>query len=146
MMLRNTLLLALLITVISARAQQSQFHYFEAAQPVGVAQLKHLTEALASVDANAEIFHSDDMRILQLKSSTLQPESHYRAVIQARGIVLLPGTRTADELGINNQPAVPVFVPTGDEPADMARYRAAVEQWNALHPEAPLSTTPIHHR
>ena len=146
MKLRYPALVAFVILVINARAQQSQFHYFEAAQPVPVAQLKHLTEALASVDANAEIFHSDDRRILQLKSSTLQPEAHYRAVIQARGIVLLPGTRTADELGINNQPAVPVFVPTGDEPADMARYRAAVEQWNAVHPEAPLSTSPIHHR
>jgi len=146
MMLRYTLAFALLAIAAGTRAQQSSYLFFEAAQPVPSAQLKMLVEALTAVDANAELFHSDDQRILQLKSSTVQDEAVYRAAIQGRGIVLLPGLRTADELGINAQPAVPVYQPTGDEAADMARYRAAVEQWNALHPEAQLSTTPIHHR
>ncbi len=146
MRLKLLLGVACLIAAASVRAQQGQFIYFEAAQPVSMGQLKQLTEALLSVDANATVHHSDDMRIVQVKSSTLQHETVYRSAMQARGVVLLPGTRSAEELGIHAQPAVPVYVPTGDDSADLARYRAAVEQWNALHPEAPLSSTPIHHR
>lgn len=59
-------------------AQGPAFIYFETLSPVAPGQLKRLTETLVSVDAGAELFHSDDYRILQLKSSSLQAEGIYR--------------------------------------------------------------------
>ncbi|MFZ1692583.1 MAG: hypothetical protein WAT74_05210 [Flavobacteriales bacterium] len=146
MMLRNTLAIALLTVLVSARAQQSPFLFFEAAQPVSQQSLKLLHEAIAGVDPQAQLFHNDDLTILQLKSAALQPEAIYRATIEANGVALRPGLRTADELGINTVPAVPVFVATGDAAGDRARYRAAVELWNAQHPDELLSPTPVHER
>lgn len=146
MMLRIPALILVLCLACGAHAQQAGFIYFEAQQPVSPSQLKLLVEPLMALDATAEIFHSDDFRIVQLKSANLQPEGIYRALLETQGIGLLPGTRSAADLGINNTPAVPVYMATGDETADRARYRAAVEQWNALHPDQPYSVNPVHLR
>ncbi len=146
MMLRTTALMLVLGAGLIARAQAPGFHYFQAAQPLTTAQLKLATEAVMNADPYAELFHSDDRTIVQVKSPQLQPEALYRAAIAAQAVTLLPGTRTPDELGVNPAPAVPVYVPTGHEAADLARYRAAVEAWNAAHPDQPLSPTPVHAR
>lgn len=144
MMHRNLLFSALLLAVSGTMAQGPTFLFFETVNPADPGQLKRLTEALTQVDANAELFHSDDYRIMQVKSNNMQPEGTYRAFLESNGIQLMPGTRTAEDLGLNAAPAVPVFVPTGDEQADQARYRAAVDQWNAVHPQQPISATPVH--
>ncbi|MFN3875599.1 MAG: hypothetical protein ACK4L7_06775 [Flavobacteriales bacterium] len=145
-MLRTLLAAALATMCAGSHAQQAGFLFFEAAQPVSPQGIKLLHEALSGVDPLAELFHSDDRTILQLKSAALQPEAIYRAVIEANGVALRTGLRTAEELGIYNAPAVPVYVATGDAAADGARYRAAVELWNAQHPEQPLSPIPVHER
>lgn len=146
MVLRLLLAAAFATAGAGSFAQGPGFLFFEAAQPVPPQGIKLLHEAIAGVDPLVELFHSDDRTILQLKSAALQPEGIYRAAIEAKGIALRPGLRSADELGINNQPAVPVYVATGDAAADRARYRAAVELWNAQHPDQPLSPTPVHER
>jgi len=143
-MKRPFLLAALLLSMSGAMAQSPAFIFFETVNPATPGQLKRLTEALVAVDAGAELFHSDDYRILQLKSSSVQAEGIYRAFFESNGIQLKAGTRTAEDLGLNASPAVPVYIATGDEQADMARYRAAVDQWNAVHPEQQISATPIH--
>lgn len=127
-----------------ASAQEARFLYFEAQQPVTHAQLKMLVEPLLQLDPQAAVFHSDDMRIVQVRSTTPHPEGVYRALLEGQGIALKAGLRTPEELGINTPPAVPVYVATGDDAADAARYRAAVELWNAQHPGEPLSPAPIH--
>lgn len=144
MMNRPFLLSAFLLSLCGAMAQGPAFIYFETLSPVAPGQLKRLTETLVSVDAGAELFHSDDYRILQLKSSSLQAEGIYRAFLEANGIQLKAGTRTAEDLGLNAAPTVPVYISTGDEQADMARYRAAVDQWNTVHPQQPISAMPVH--
>ncbi len=67
-------------------------------------------------------------------------------VITGAGVALRAEAPTAEELGPNtidpNGP--PVYVITGDETADQARYSTAVELWNSTHPEQQFSTTPIH--
>ncbi len=141
---RYLLIAALLLAVSGTQAQSPAFLFFETVNPASAGQLKQLTESLTQLDATAELFHSDDFRILQLKSSALQPEGIYRAFFESKGIQLRAGTRTAEELGLNAVPAVPVYVSTGDEQADQARYRAAVDQWNAVHPQQPISSTPVH--
>lgn len=146
MMLRIPAFILTLGLACGAHAQQAGFLYFEAQQPITQQQLKLLMEGIQTLDATAEVFHSDDYRIVQVKSANLQPEAIYRAFLETRGVALRPGTRTPEELGINNRPAVPVYVATGDAAADRARYRAAVEQWNALHPDQPYSVNPVHER
>lgn len=144
MLHRSLFFAAVLLAVPGIKAQGPSFLFFETVNPASPGQLKQLTESLMQLDASAELFHSDDLRILQLKSSNMQAEGIYRAFFESKGIQLRAGTRTAEELGLNIAPAVPVYVSTGDEQADMARYRAAVDQWNAVHPQQPISSTPVH--
>ena len=103
---------------------------------------------MKDADPSADVFHSDDMRIIQVRQSGGLTEQGYRTAITQAGVDLLPGTRTAEELGLNQVPAnsPPVYVATGDEAADVARYQASVSQWNAAHPDQQVSTTPVHLR
>ncbi len=148
MLLRFLPLIALLATTSLAKAQAPSFLFFEAEQAVERGQLKFLIEAVKNADASADVFHSDDMTILQIRHNGGLSEEGYRTAIQNAGIALRPGTRTPEQLGMNvvdaNRP--PVYVATGNETADQARYRADVEQWNAAHPDQVLSTTPVHAR
>lgn len=144
-MLNRTLLLAMLIAPALHLAAQSPGHlFFQAEAPFTNAQHKAIIESVLGVDPNAEVFRSDDMTIVQVKSSALLDQASYRAAIQSAGVPLAPGMRTAEELGVGAVPAVPVFVATGDDDADMERYRSAVEAWNAIHPEQLLSPVPVH--
>lgn len=144
-MLNRTLLLAMLIAPALQLAAQAPGHlFFQTQAPFTSAQHKAIIESVVGVDPNAEVFHSDDMMIVQVKSSALLDEASYRAAIQSVGVPLAPGLRTAEELGVGAVPAVPVFVATGDDDADLERYRIAVENWNAIHPEQQLSPVPVH--
>lgn len=144
MLHRSLFFAAVLLAVPGIKAQGPSFLFFETVNPASAGQLKQLTESLMQLDATAELFHSDDYRILQLKSSNMQAEGLYRAFFESKGIQLRAGTPTAEELGLNARPAVPVYIATGDEQADQARYRAAVDQWNAVHPQQQISSTPVH--
>lgn len=111
-------------------------------------QIKVITEAVMSADPFAEVFHSDDMTILQVKHTGNLSEAAARSAIVNSGLALQAGNPTAEELGLNavDANAPPIFMQTGDDAGDLERYRMSVEQWNAVHPESTLSTTPIHRR
>jgi hypothetical protein len=148
MLLRYSFGAVLAAFVVCAQAQSPAYHFFRAEQAVAPGQIKLLIEALVNVDPYAEIFHSDDMTILQVKHNGSLTETAARSAITGAGVAVLPGTPSPEELGSTtvdpNGP--PVYVITGDDAADMARYQVAVEQWNTAHPEQQLSTTPIHRR
>ena len=55
------------------------------------------------------------------------------------GVVVDPAT-LHPVAGVDTEP---VYIVTGDEAADLARYQAARELWNAAHPEAPIAA-PVH--
>ncbi|MBK9175441.1 MAG: hypothetical protein IPM46_03710 [Flavobacteriales bacterium] len=143
------LLRTLLSSVVTAAAlvgfgQSPGFLFFQAEAPVNRSQYKFIIEAVMNVDAQAEVFHSDDMTILQVKSPNMQGEQVYRSAITSTGIALQPGLRSAESLGINATPAVPVYVSTGNDADDLARYQAAVAEWNTAHPEQTISAIPVH--
>lgn len=131
-----------------AFAQSPGFSFYRAATPVDRSQLKLIIQAVKDVDPSADVFHSDDMTILQIRHQGALTEQVYRHAIEQAGIGLLAGSPTAEELGLNQVPVggPPVYAATGDDAADQARYAAAVEQWNVAHPDQQLSTTPVHLR
>lgn len=144
----KTLLVSLLMLAgASLCAQSTGFHYFRAAEPFNRSQYKVMISAVMDADPMAEVFHSDDMTIIQVKAAGGLTQEAYRQALTGAGIALLPGTLTAEEV---NPPAPadapPVFVATGDEATDLARYQAAVEAWNASHPENQISAVPVHRR
>lgn len=144
---RYTVLFVFALVASAAWSQATNFIYYESATALDRSVYKHVIEAVQGADPTAEVFHSDDMRILMVRSTSGLPETAYRAPIESAGISLLPGTRTPEQLGLNqvdpNRP--PVFVSTGDEAADRARYEAEVARWNQEHPEQPYGT-PVHLR
>ncbi|MCB9183958.1 MAG: hypothetical protein H6591_08565 [Flavobacteriales bacterium] len=144
MLIRTLFSAVLLAPALFAAAQAPGYLFFQAEAPLTNVQHKQVIESVTSLDPYAQVFHSDDMTIVQVKSSALLDQASYRGAIQSTGVALAPGLRNPEELGIGALPAVPVFVSTGDDEADMARYRTAVEDWNASHPDQPLSTIPVH--
>lgn len=147
MNLRYPAFIVFAMVTLLVRSQAPSFIFFGSVTPVDRSSYKHIIEAVKNVDPTAEVFHSDDMTILQVRSTSNMGEAFYRSAIETTGVQLLPGTRTAEELGLNhvdpNGP--PVFVVTGDAAADKARYEAAVAQWNIAHPDQPIGTA-IHLR
>lgn len=146
MMLRTLLTSLVTAAALTGSGQSPQFLFFQSETPVTRSQYKFVIEAVMNVDAQAEVFHSDDMTILQVKSPNMQGEQVYRSAITGTGIALQPGLRSAESLGINITPTVPVYVSTGNDADDLARYQAAVAAWNAAHPEQQVSSVPVHLR
>ena len=146
MLSRLSSIVLLLAFGIGAQAQSPGYYFFRSEAPVQPGQFKALIEAVMNTNPNAEIFHSDDMTILQVKHNGVLSEQEARTLITGAGVALRAEAPTAEELGPNtidpNGP--PVYVITGDETADQARYSTAVEIWNSTHPEQQFSTTPIH--
>lgn len=142
MNLRYPAFIAFAMVTLLVRSQSPSFIFFGSVSPVDRSTYKHVIEAVQNVDPTAEVFHSDDMTILQVRSTSGMGEGFYRSAIENAGIALLPGTRTPEELGLTqvNPNAPPVFVVTGDDAADRARYEAAVQQWNLAHPEQTIGT------
>lgn len=141
------LMMAICLTV-SVSAQAPGYTFFEASTAVDMSQLKFIIEAVQNADPSADVFHSDDMTILQVRHSGGLPEAAYRAAIESTGVALQAGTRTPEQLGLTqvDPNAPPVFVVTGNDAADAEQYRNAVEQWNAAHPDQQMSATPVHNR
>lgn len=144
-------ILPLLVTMALApmvKGQTPGYIFFETTAAVDMSQLKFIIEAVQNADPAADVFHSDDMTILQVRHSGGLTEAAYRVAIEQTGVALRPGTRTAEDLGLNqvDANAPPVFVVTNDPAADELRYRAAVEIWNAAHPDQLMNATPVHSR
>lgn len=144
MLLRTLLAASVIASSLAGFGQSPGYLFFQAEAPVSRSQYKFIIEAVMNTDPQAEVFHSDDMTILQVKSLNLQGEQVYRSAITSAGIALQPGLRTAESLSITVTPTVPVYVSTGNDADDLARYQAAVAAWNVTHPEQPLSPTPVH--
>ena len=129
------LLLALGLGGMELHAQQHSF--YQAADTFDRAQLKYVMEAVADAFPDAEVFPSDDMRVLQVKTTTPVNDAELRSAIASAGVQLLPGTPDLKAL-YGEAPDVPMYVDTGDPPADHARYVQAVNDWNEAHPDQPL--------
>ena len=142
MNLRYPAVIVLTMLTLLVRSQAPSFIFFGTVSPVDRSLYKHVIEAVKDVDPTAEVFHSDDMTILQVRSTSNLGEGFYRSAIETTGVSLLPGTRTPEELGSTqvNPNTPPVFLVTGDDAADRARYEAAVQQWNLAHPDQPIGT------
>ncbi|MEZ4740277.1 MAG: hypothetical protein R2818_13195 [Flavobacteriales bacterium] len=136
---------ALLLGGFSAVAQSNGLRSFEATSAMDRAALKHVIQAVVDIDPGAEVFHSDDMRVLQVRANAQVSESDLRAAIQGTGIQLREGS--PDLSAYYPAPSLdtpPIYVVTGVESEDLARYQAAVAVWNQNHPEQQLSATPLH--
>src|SRR5690606_23302487 len=116
-------------------AQQHSF--YQAAETFDRAQLKYVMEAVTDAFPGAEVFPSDDMRVLQVKTTAPVNDAELRSAIASAGVQLLPGTPDLKAL-YGEAPDVPMYVDTGDPPADHARYVQAVNDWNEAHPDQPL--------
>ena len=148
-MMNRTLPLIFMLALTSmVKAQAPGYFFFESATAINGSQLKHIIQAVKDADPSADVFHSDDMRIIQVRQSGGLTEQGYRAAVIQAGVTLLPGTRTAEELGLNQVPAnsPPMYVATGNEALDITNYQASVAQWNAAHPDQQVSATPVHSR
>lgn len=139
------LALALLSGAASVVAQSSALRNFEVVNPMDRSNLKFVIQALGDLDPDIEVFHSDDMRILQVKANPSVSNDELRAAINSTGLELRTGEVDLSrytEAPVGEQP--PIFVVTGDEQGDLARYQAAVATWNAAHPERQYATVPLH--
>jgi hypothetical protein len=139
---RPLLLLVALVAAFGAFAQAPSHVFFRTETPMDRTALKMVIGQVVDLDPAAEVFHSDDMTIIQVKRGTAT-EAQLRAAIGQAGVALRPGT--VDPLTL--QPAAvdgpPVFVVTNDPADDLARYQAAMAVWNAAHPDQPVSL-PVH--
>ncbi len=123
------------------QANAQQFTFYETEQAFDRAQLKEVMIAVADLDPMANVFHSDDMTILQIKISPSVADHELRSAVSATGVVLKPGT---PDLGTKYAATShePLYIATGDPESDHARYVEAVNSWNAANPER-LMPTPI---
>lgn len=148
MLLRTCCALLFLASGLLAQAQGPAYYFFRTETPMQSMQLKMIIEAVMSLDPNAGIYHSDDMTIVQIKHNGSFNEQMAREAIASTGVALRAEIPTDAEMGRNtvDPNAPPIYIVTGDEAADQARYQMAVEQWNAAHPQDQLSTIPVHRR
>ena len=121
---------------VAAIGQTTEISYYQTSSVFDRTQLKFMISALQDLDPGAEVFPSDDMRVIQVNSTNLD-EQQIRGALVSTGVSLEPGVPDLEAL-YGAPPAVPVYVPTGDPQADHARYVAEVEQWNQDHPEQQL--------
>ncbi len=142
MKLRPLLAVAALWVALGAWAQGPSFVYFQTDAPLDRTAYKLVVGQVMDLDPQAEVFHSDDMTILQVKRGTAT-EAQLRAAITGTGVALRPGTVDPATLQPAPVNGPPVFVVTNDPAADLARYQAAMAAWNAAHPDQPVSL-PIH--
>jgi hypothetical protein len=118
---------------MSVYGQNPDFTFYEVEVAFDRAQLKEVMLAVAALDPDGAVFHSDDMAILQVKVGATITDHELRSAITAAGVALLPGTPDL-QARYSTPPTVPMYVPTGDPKGDHARYEAEVHEWNKLNP------------
>lgn len=134
--------LLLLTGILPAWAQESGIRYIQAAAPLDIMALRSIDEVIRDLDPNAKyLHHFDDKSILQLEINHSVSDAELRSAITNAGVLLLPNTPVIEK----QQPVYttsdgkPLYVLTGDEAADRARYVQAVEEWNAQNPQDQLA-------
>ena len=142
MNLRSILFSVALLAAVGVSAQAPTFHYFGTTAPMDRSALKMVISAVNDMDPSAEVFHNDDYTVLQVKGNL--SEAQFRSVITQAGVALRPGTVDPTTLHSPAPAGPPVYVVTNDPAADLQRYQAAAEAWNAAHPEQAVSVTPMH--
>ena len=147
MNLRVPFLFCLMITGFASKAQSPVSYFFQSESAFSPSLYKHAVEEVMNVDPTAVLSRSDDMTVLQVSSTSGLIQSAYRSAIGQAGITLREGQVDPVALGLIPAPAAdqaPVFLVTNDPAADLARYQAAVDQWNAAHPGEAMDRTPLH--
>ena len=136
--LTTTLLMAL---AVGTWAQSGSFVYFESPAPMTLLDVREAMQAVADAAPGSEVFHSDDLTILQVRTTASTNEAALRAAITGAGIQLLPNTPGLQAALGGEAPADarPVYVLTGDAAGDRARYAEAVAAWNAAHPDDTIT-------
>ena len=141
---RLLLPLLALFTIPSLMAQSSDLLHLRTTAPMDRSALKAVIQLVTDLDPTAGVYHSDDMTILQIRRNPSVSDEQLRAAIAGAGVTLQPGVVDPATLhpvaGVDTEP---VYIVTGDEAADLARYQAARELWNANHPDAPIAA-PVH--
>jgi hypothetical protein len=133
----NAIILALCFGGSAVLAQQQQEHsFFQAGSAFDDGRHKEVLIAITDLDPYAAVSVSDDMMVLQVRSTQLT-EAQIRDAITSTGIDLLPGTPDLQAL-YGTAPDVPMYVPTGEPAADHKRYVDAVNAWNAANPDRPM--------
>lgn len=141
---RVILFSALVLLGFSVLAQTGTTRSFEATSSFDRSNLKFMIEAVTNLDPMAKVMYSDDMRIVQVKSSHLS-EAEMRTAIQSTGLQLREGLADLSTyLPAPDPNAPPIYVVTGNEEQDLERYSTAVTEWNAAHPDQPYSVSPLH--
>ena len=67
---RPLLAMAAILAAFGAFSQAPSFTFFQAEAPLDRTALKQVIGQVMDIDPLAEVFHSDDMTILQVKSNT----------------------------------------------------------------------------
>lgn len=145
MMLRYPLLVIGMALITGLAAQNTTpDRYFEAEAPLDMVSLRYVYVALNDLDPHADIFHSDDMRIVHVKANAQVGDDEIRAAFATAGVALKAGRWEPPTLDmLQTAPdGSPIHVLTNDAAADRARYQQAVEQWNAANPGAPIEILP----
>ena len=144
MSLRSFLPVLALFAMPALMAQSTELVHLRTTAPMDRSALKAVIQSVVDLDPLAGVFYSDDMTILQIRCNPSVSDAQLRAAITTAGIALQPGVVDPATLhpvaGVDTEP---VYIVTGDEAADLARYQAARELWNAAHPEAPIAA-PVH--
>ncbi len=131
--IKTLALLLIAAATMRASAQDTGRHYFQAGQVFELSELKAATQAVIDLDPMANVFSSDDLRVIQVNSAQLS-EAEIRSAITGTGLTLLPGTPDLTAL-YGPAPTVPMYIDTGDPQADHARYVQDVEEWNLNNPD-----------
>jgi hypothetical protein len=143
MFIRTILPALAVLLALSSKGQYTEQLHLRTATPLDASALKHVIQAVMDIDPLATVSWSDDLTILQVRRNPGISVEQVRAAITGTGVGLQPGLVDPATLFPAPGTTEPVYIVTGDDAADQARYRAAVEAWNALHPEAPVGE-PIH--
>lgn len=125
---------------ILAAQQNTPHRFFEAEQPLDMGALRQVFIALNDLDPAVNVFHSDDLRILQIEANPQVSDTELRTAIAGTGVLLKAGLYQppAQPLVQTAADGSPIMVLTGDLEADRARYQQAVQDWNTSNPEAPI--------
>jgi hypothetical protein len=143
MFIRTILPAMAVLLGLSAKAQNPELLHLRTSAPLDASSLKHVVQAMVDIDPLATVSWSDDLTIIQVRRNPSISVDQVRSAITGTGVGLQPGLVDPATLFPAPGTTEPVYIVTGDEQSDLARYRAAVEAWNALHPEAPVGE-PVH--
>ena len=145
-MTRNRCLiaLALILGTLTSHAQSPDGRFYRSTAVIDRTALKHVIQAIVDLDPYAKVLHSDDIRSLLVKANTSVNEAELRTAMLNAGVATEPGV--PDLRAYLPEPTAdtpPIYVVTGNETDDLARYRTVAEAWNAAHPDRVVNVDPF---